>query len=202
MMLGCLIAMMINRKKSARSIVNKIGVITAHSYLIFTVLNKVYIGMVFETALKKKNHEYTRYYTCPMPLQTALWTCIAEKDNGFYIGYHSWFDKDKEVAFRFILKNDKGIDELKQTFPLRRLAWFTNGYHVFTRKNDELYLNDLRFGKTGGSFNNPGDFIYSWKIIQQNGSVEIDRIEPPFKWQPKVFEELKLRIRGVKTDSL
>ncbi|MBC7389420.1 MAG: metal-dependent hydrolase [Opitutaceae bacterium] len=202
MMIFLIIAMFINRKKELRNNFNKAGLIIAHFYLLFTLFNKLYMGMIFESALKKKSYSFDRYYTCPLPLQTALWTCLAEDEKGFYVGYYSWFDKSKDVAFRYILKNDIGLEEFKKTFPLKRLAWFTNGYHIFTRKNGELYLNDLRFGKTGGSFNSPGDFIYSWKISQNDGSTEISKIEPPFKWDSKVLEELKLRIKGIKKDSL
>ena len=202
MMFLLIIAMFINRKKELRYNFNKVGLIIAHFYLLFTLLNKLYMEMIFENALKEKSYSFSRYYTCPLPLQTALWTCLAEDTNGFHVGYYSWFDKSKDIAFRYFPKNDNGLDELKKTFSLKRLSWFTNGYHIFTRKNGELSLNDLRFGKTGGSFNNPGDFIYSWKISQNKGRTEIDRIEPPFKWDPNVLEELKQRIKGVKKDSL
>ena len=202
MMLLLIIAMTINRKKQARAYINNAGLIVAHCYLLFTVANKLYMGMVFENSLKEKNKMYQRYYTSPLPFQTALWTCIAEDANGFYIGYYSWFDKSKDVSFRYIQKNDKRLDDLKMTFPLKRLSWFTNGYHVFTRKQGELFLNDLRFGKTGGSFNNPGEFVYSWKISRNDGSTEITRVEPPFKLDGKIFEELGQRIKGFKKDSL
>lgn len=198
MMLMLVIIMMISRKKPSRSYLNKAGIMISHLYLLFTVVNKFYIGTVFEGALKNNGILYERYYTCPMPLQTVLWTCIAESSNGFYIGYYSWFDSDKKVAFYYLKKNDSGLQELKKFYALKRLNWFTNGYHVYTRKDNEIYLNDLRFGKTGSIFSKAGDFFYSWEIYREGEAVLIKRVEPPFKWEGKVLEELKLRIKGIK----
>lgn len=202
MMLLLIIAMCINRKKPARTTLNTVGIIVSHAYLAFTLANKLYIGYVFEDSLKKKGLSYTRYYTNPMPLQNVLWYCVAEDTSGFYVGNYSWFDKDPTVTFRYVMKNDKGLDELKQTFPLKRLHWFSNGYYVFTRNEGRLYINDMRFGKAGISFNDKAPFIFSWEVLREKGTVQIRRNTSPFKWDDNAFDDLFQRIKGVKKDSL
>ena len=202
MLLLLAIAMFIGRTKPIRSKLNLIGFLISHAYLTFTLANKLYMGSVFEQALIQKKKSYQRYYTNPMPLQTALWNCVAEDASGFYIGFYSWFDKDQNICFRYVSKNDFMLDELKQTFPIKRLDWFTNGYYIFTRKNNVLYINDLRFGKTGGAFNDPGEFIFRWKVLENKGSVTIERENTPPNWSKEDWEELTNRIKGIKKDSL
>ncbi len=202
MMLFLLVAMFFNRAKPVRFKLNAIGMIISHLYMIFTLVNKLYIGTVFEQALQNQQLPYQRYMTNPMPFQNALWYCIAEDTAGFRVGYYSWFDKDKKVRFKYVSKNDFMLDKLKQSFPIKRLAWFSSGYYVFTRKENELYINDLRFGKTGGLINSNSDFVFQWKVIQKNRQVEIEKVSLPFKWEKQVFDDLILRINGVKKDSL
>jgi len=202
MMLFLLVAMFINRKKPARSVLNKTGFHVSHLYLAFTLANKLYIGTVFENALENKHISYQRYMTNPMPLQNAMWYTIVEDTAGFYVGYYSWFDKDKNISFCFVPKNDKGLDELKKTFALKQVQWFSDGYYSFTRKDKELFVNDLRFGKAGSMINGNGEFIFKWKIVQKNGTTDIEKQMAPFKWDSKSFDELMARIKGVKKDSL
>ena len=202
MMLFLLVAMFFNRKKPIRSKLNGIGMIISHAYMLFTLANKLYIGTVFEQALENQNMPYQRYMTNPMPFQNALWVCIAEDTAGFRVGYYSWFDKDQNVKFKFVAKNAFMLDKLMQSFPLKRLAWFSDGYFVFTRKDNELYVNDLRFGKIGGLINNNSEFVFQWKIIQKNNQVGIEKVSMPFKWERNVFDDLVLRVKGVKKDSL
>ncbi len=202
-MLFCLIAaLFLQRTKPARVLVNKIGMMVSHAYLLFTLLNKVYIDYVFENALEHKYIGYYRYMTNPMPLQNLLWMCIAEDTTDFYLGYYSLLDKDKDIHFRKISKNDARLEELKKKFAIQRLYWFSNGYLAFTRKEGQLYANDLRFGKTGTLFDDKGEFIYKWKILQENGNVEIKVEQPKFKWEKKAFEDLQRRVKGEKRDSL
>lgn len=202
-MLFCLLAVLfINRKKPARDWVNKVGFVISHFYLLFTVANKLFIDHQFQQAFEKKEMPIQRFMSYPMPLQNILWTCIAESTNGFYVGYYSWLDKDDDIKFRYISKNDRGIDDLKKTFAIKRLYWFSSGYLVFTRKEGELYANDLRFGQTTLMGNKNGEFIFKWKIKKDKQKVEIQAEQAKFKWDPHLFDDLKDRIKGIRKDSL
>ena len=202
MLLALVILLFVNRKKPLRAHLNTIAVFISHLYLLGTLANKVYISTVFTQALYEKNISYQRYYTNPMPLQNVLWNCIAEDTASYYMGYYSWFDADKKICFRQVLKNDEGLRELKQTFALKRLDWFSNGYAVFTRNQGELFYNDLRFGKMSGLVNDSGSFVYSWKIVRRHGHIEFERHHPTFEWNPAGFQILISRVSGIKKDSL
>lgn len=202
MLLFLAVAMFLNRKKNTRSTLNKIGIVLSHTYLVFTLANKLYVGAVFEEAMEKKQIACQRYMTNPMPLQNIMWYLIAEEKEGFYYGYYSWYDDPNKMSFMYFPKNDKGLDQLKKTFPIKRLSWFSDGYYVFTRKDNKLYLNDLRFGKAGSLVNGNGDFIMQWEIKQHNGVVEIEKHMPNFEWNKKSFNELISRIKGIKKDTL
>lgn len=202
-MLLCLLAVLfINRKKPARDWVNKTGFIISHTYLLFTVANKLLIDHKFQQAIERKELPVKRFMSYPMPLQNILWTCTAESENGFYVGYYSWMDKDDNIRFRYISKNDRGIDGLKKSFAIKRLYWFSSGYLAFTRKEGELYANDLRFGQTTLMDNKKGEFIFKWKIKQNGQKVDIQAEQAKFKWDQRLFEDLKDRIKGIKKDSL
>jgi inner membrane protein len=202
MMLCLIIVSFIKRAKPARSLLNKLGMGISHAYLLFSLGNKLYMGYVFESALEKKCPSFTRYMTNPMPFQNLLWTCIAEDASGFYIGYYSLLDKKKDLHFRRVSKNNSFANDLESTFAMKRLYWFSNGYLCFTRKEGKLYANDLRFGKTGILFNNPGEFVFQWNIKKENGNVDIEASQPSFQWNKPAFEDLKNRIKGIKKDSL
>jgi inner membrane protein len=170
--------------------------------LAFTLVNKLYIGTVFEEAMEKKGIAYQRYMTNPMPLQNIMWYMIAEEKEGFYYAYYSWYDDPNKMAFKYFPKNDRGLENIKKTFPIKRLSWFSDAYYIFTRKDNKLYLNDLRFGKAGTLANGNEDFIMHWEIKEHNGVVEIEKHMPTFKWNKKSFDELINRIKGIKKDTL
>jgi len=202
MMLFLVVAMFLNRKKNERTTLNKIGIVLSHIYLVFTLANKLYVGKVFEEAMEKKQIAYQRYMTNPMPLQNIMWYMIAEEKEGFYYGYYSWYDDPNKIAFKYFPKNDQGLENLKKSFPIKRLSWFSDAYYIFTRKDKKLYLNDLRFGKVGALVNGEGNFIMQWEIKQRDGEVEIEKQNPNFEWNKKSFDELLNRIKGIKKDTL
>lgn len=198
MLFALLIILFIKRQKPSRSIINKVALMISHSYLLFTLCNKIYMDYTFERAMEKKSIHSQRYMTNPMPLQNLLWNCIAEDANGFYVGYYSLLDKTKDVDFQFVPKNDKRITTIKKTYAIKRLLWFSNGYLAFTEKDGAWYANDLRFGTTNTTNFAAGEYIFKWRIIQKNDVVDIKAEPATFRWEKESFEKLKRRIKGIK----
>lgn len=193
-----LIAMFYKRTNPKRAYWNWAGIGISTLYLCFTLVNKYQINQVFSQSLKEQNIEYERFMTSPSVLNNILWYGVVEGKDGYYIGFHSFFDTDKKVAFDFIPKQDELITTLKNTKAFDRLNWFSKGYYVIRQQDGELFFNDVRFGKMGfeGSENN---FVFSFQLEEkENGELTFEEVRHiPEESVSEIFGEVWKRIKGI-----
>lgn len=165
-----IVFMFYRREHKTRRLLNYIGLTLSTSYLLFTLFNKVYIYNKFEEAAKIQNIPYKRIETRPAPLQTVLWTANIETNNGFYLGYYSWFDS-KEVSFQFFPKNNHLITPYKNNDELSVLTTMSNDLYTVESVNDSLLIfNDLRFGQLESWNNQESPFVFAYKIKIKSGN--------------------------------
>ena len=162
-----------NRK---RRLLNNIALITSSLYLAFTLFNKAYIYNQFETAANKQNIAYKRIETRPAPLQTILWTANIETEEGFYLGYYSWFDS-KSITFQYFPKNKELLTPFLNDKELQILTTISNDLYTIEKISDnELIFNDLRFGQLESWSNQRSPFVFAYTIqIKPNKTLQINK---------------------------
>lgn len=93
------------RKKSARKIWYLIGAVWIIIYPIFSIVSKSVASDAFADSLQEQWVNYSRMITTPEPLQTFLWRGVVQVGQGYYEGYYSLFDKDKNIDWKYIPNN-------------------------------------------------------------------------------------------------
>ncbi len=163
----CVLAVFFLRRGSkARRIINWTGIILSTSYLLFTLVNKQLVSSVFEKQLKKQNISYSRIFTMPTPFNNILWRGVAESQEGFWEGYYSWFDDNKNIQFRFTPKNYNLIAHLLSHPDIQKIKWMTRGFFAVTEKDGAIFINDMRYGRLNGWQQGNDEFIFAYKIVE------------------------------------
>lgn len=192
------IVLLILKKDSAkRKFWTKFGLMSSTLYLALTICNKLYIGKVFSDSMKKQNIHFTDYYSSPTPFNTILWYVVAKDTNGLWIGYYSHFDKSKDIKFSILSQNDSLADDLIQNEAVQKLIRFSQGYYCFTKRDGELYINDLRFAFAGEFNSNANNFVFSFGLKKDDLAPYGVQIKQN-SWSRSRFEGFSKLIERVK----
>jgi inner membrane protein len=166
----------------------------------FTLINKQYINDVFSRNLLKHQINFFRLHSTPTPFNNFLWRGMAETEEGYYEGYYSWFDENKDIRLTFIPKNHHLISDLKNKKSIKTLKWITNGFYSITEKNGVFYFNDMRYGQINGWHKSDGEFVFSFRIEEpdlNNGNfVSISRERASFNIDKVLLITFFQRIMG------
>jgi len=194
-----LIWLMFKRRDSAgRKRLSNIGLIIAGGYLLLTIVNKQVINSVFRNALENQGLTYTRMLSNPTPLNQLLWTAVAETDTGFLIGFYSHFDKDKNVKFTSLPKNNHLLDDLTHDTGVQNILRFTKGFYTVEPDSTGFMVNDLRFGKVTNWKTGEGDFVFRYTINLTTEPATITQAEQSFEGGSEVLLQLWQRMLGKK----
>lgn len=192
--LGCMVLVMrFKRSNSKRLFWTKLGMGISSLYMLFTLINKLYINSVFERSFKEANISFSRFRTQPTILNNILWYGIAEADNNYYIGYYSLLDTDAQV--KRVMSVSKDHDFIEVSHPdMQKLSWFSDGYFNLVKEKKEIRYNDLRYPMLNPD--DPNSSIFSFYLEQQGSRWEIK----PFQEEAPGREDFELffkRIKGI-----
>ncbi len=163
------------KKKSRRKWTN-FGLWISTLYIGYAFINKAIIDNNFKKELSRQNISFTNYFTTPSPLNNFLWYVVAKNDTGYFLGYHSMFDRSDEIDLNYRLKNENLLSGLETDNDLLKLKRFSKGYYSSEKINDTLFLNDLRFGTTGGWADPSADFVFRYCLEKDaNNDLVIQR---------------------------
>lgn len=199
MLIGFIALLVLKTDSLKRKFWVKFGLGISTTYLLFTICNKLYVEQVFSNAMEKQKIHFTDYITTPTPLNNILWNMVAKDTNGFWVGYYSHFDKSKDVKFSFILKNDSLAGDLINNSVVQKLMRFSNGYYCFTKENDELHYNDLRFSFAGEFTSDAHDFVFSYALKKDDSQpFGIDISQNGWRMSRFTgFSKLMTRVKGI-----
>ncbi|MBT8267112.1 MAG: metal-dependent hydrolase [Bacteroidia bacterium] len=190
----CLIVLMFyKRYKPRRRFWLRLGLIISCSYLLFTMINKVYINYIYKKSLEQNDLVYTRFQTQPTILNNVLWYGIAESEKSYHVGFYSLLDKSNQVKiWNEIPKNHNLIPA--DNADIKTLAWFSNNYYNFVPQEEGVFrYNDLRYPSFDED--DPSNAVFSFTIKKEG-----DRwVALPFFGKPPSSENLSYfwnRIKG------
>ena len=166
----------IKGKKKSRIKWTNFGLWISTLYIGYAFINKAIIDSDFKKELSRQNIQYTNYFSTPAPLNNFLWYLVAKNDTGFFLGYHSMFDKTDEIDLNYRPKNENLLSGLETDNDLLKLKRFSKGYYSSEKINDTLFINDLRFGTTGGWKDPSADFVFRYCLEKDaNNDLVIQR---------------------------
>ncbi len=195
--LSLIVCSFLERRSKMRRVVSIAGLAFSTLYLCLTLVNKSFANDAFEAAMAEQKIPYTRYMTSPSPIQNVLWYAVAEVEDGYYIGYHSFFDdENKKIDFEFFPRNEKLLADFEGSYALDRLKWFANYYYVVERQGNQIVFNDFTFGKMGFENQNLG-YVFSFPLSKdEDGNVSFYETREIPEDVGDVFGMLWKRVKG------
>ncbi len=184
------------QKKTApkRSKYNTWGLYASTSYLIITLILKGVTYKKFKDNLHLQGISYSNISTRTAPFNTLLWSANVDTKDAYLIGTYSLFDS-KPISFVKYPKNHEVLDGLIKYDKVKRLIKITEGWYTVTQKNNELYLNDLRFGLMSLDPNEK-QFAFSYKLIEKSQDVVVEETPKVSGDVKKLFKALWQRMWG------
>ncbi|WP_127846522.1 metal-dependent hydrolase [Psychroflexus aestuariivivens] len=193
--LTCLVlAMRFKKSHPKRRKINRLGLYVSTFYLLISLFLKFIGYQKFESALENQNINYIEMDTRPSAFNTLLWSANVKTKSAFLIGEYSFFDS-KPISFRRFPKNHEKISHLSQFENLERLKDVTKGWYTITKKNENLYLNDLRFGLISMDTTQT-KFAFSYKLVATEQGIEIQEEPKTPEDGKKLLKELWMRLKG------
>ena len=149
----------------------------------------------FEAALKNQNISYLQIDTRPSPLNTILWSANIETENTYLLANYSFFDT-QPITFNAYPKNHHLLGNLADNKRIKQMIAISEGWYTITKKENQLYYNDLRFGLLSLTPNSQ-NFVFKYKITEDNvGNVTLKEERKDKRDGKKLLSELWIRLKG------
>ncbi len=195
--LSILIILFYKRDTMKRRVFHLTGLVLAHLYLAFTIVNKIQFHKIVNRNISDQGIISQRFMTAPAPLNNFLWWALVETEEEFLVGYYSFYDRSPSIRFQSILKNHNKLESLPDSKDIMTLIRFTKGYYSVENDENGLIFNDLRFGIISGWFDLSNDSIFSFSILNNNNQVDVRRRSVSRNTSREDFNQLITRIKGI-----
>ena len=194
--LVCIITLMFFKHSSIkRKTWLKLGLGVSSVYMLFTVINKLFIDSVLRSSLAAKQIEYYRYSSNPALLSNLLWYGIVETKTGYVIANYSLLDT--KSSFINFVELPKQRDLKPEVYrDIKDLAWFSNGYYSVYKMEDNNYqYNDLRYPLLDK--NNPNSSVFKMKIFKDGDRLNMIPFEAESRDFNATINSLWERTKGI-----
>ena len=193
-------AMFFKRSSKMRWRLNTAGLVISTAYLLTGLVIKTHVNTAFERSLQRQGISFSRYFTNPTPLNIVLWIGVAESEEGFWQGYYSIFDKNRDISFRFIPKNHHLISGNGHP-EIEKLKWVSKGFFAITEKQGRLLFNDLRFTQSDTELHSPRHFLFAYELPEPTphaGMISgVRKVAADFNVNGSVLKSFWQRIKGI-----
>tara|TARA_R100000935_G_scaffold47770_1_gene71962 strand:- start:464 stop:1465 length:1002 start_codon:yes stop_codon:yes gene_type:complete len=173
---------------------NNLGLIISSAYLLLTIGLKGVTYFKFKDALKEQNISYRQIQTRPSPFNTIMWSANVELENAYLLGDYSIFDS-KPIKFISIPKNHILVEKFKFEEDLNRVIAISQGWYTISKRGDNLYFNDLRFGAYNAEAADP-KFVFSYILKEKEGELKVEEVPRNPEDAKRVFKNFSSRVFG------
>ncbi|RWW91887.1 metal-dependent hydrolase [Flavobacterium cerinum] len=164
------------------------GICISSFYLLLTCSLKLYALQQFENALHQQHITYNDIIVKPTAFNCILWNAnIASKD-AYFLGDYSLFDT-KQITFKRYEKNSTLSKQLAENPDFETLKEVSEGWFIVTKRDDNYYFNDLRFGLLNSDPEHP-QFAFSYVFKDKNGTLKAEDV-------PKQKRDGKTLMKGI-----
>lgn len=177
LLVGVIAALVMRPHSHWKYRLNITGLTLSTLYLLWSVSAQHYVIKMVEDSLDRKSIQYQQLLVSAAPLNTLLWRVVAIKHDGnYYEGFYSLLDQSEDLSLHQHKSQNHLLTEIKQSWPVKRLIWFTKGYFKVWENSGDVIMSDLRMGMEPNyvfSFavakgSNPNGLPISAERIRQN----------------------------------
>ena len=182
------------RTSSKRRSYNRLGLTVSTAYLITTLILKGIAYKEFTHGLEVQGISYKAINTRPTPFNSILWAANIDVGDAYLMGNYSFFDSE-EIEFTSYPKNHKLLGSLETNDKVKRLIGITEGWYAVTKKEGNLFFNDLRFGLISLDATN-NQFAFSYELEKTKQGLKIRETPKSNVDAKRIFSTLWERIWG------
>ena len=172
------------------------GLLISTGYLGYALINKITIDKAVQENLHTQHISQRNYFATPTPLNNWLWYIVAKDSGGYFIGYHSVFDKSNKIEFIFYPQQDSLLVPLQNRKDVQQLKSFAKGFYTIENWGDTLVFNDLRFGQIVGWQQQPARFGFHYYLQPELDNTLVLQRGRFASWNKESTKILIQRIRG------
>lgn len=198
-LLGLLIAALSRQRTSRwRRRLNGAGLALSTAYLLLTLVNQQRVEAAMHRSLADQALPYGRLMSTPTPLNNLLWMGIADQGDTLRVGLRSVLDEGPHIAWKTLPKNSHLIAPYLGQPAIERLLWFCRGYYTTRWIDGQLYLHDLRFGRSDSWMADDGQYIFNFALQfdpqDPSRTVGFVQQQPSVRFEDESFEQLWGRV--------
>ncbi|EJF09830.1 metal-dependent hydrolase [Pontibacter sp. BAB1700] len=174
----CVIAVMFyDRRNPKRRRWNNAGLIISTLYILFSFVAQAYAKNAFTESLQDQGIVFESEIVKATPMNTLFWSVTAATEDGFYTGFYSLLDQDRDIRYSFEPRQEHLLDEYRGHPKMERLLDITKGYHAVEEAEKGIYIKDLRFGQFDGWQEGKGQYVFIYHVWrEQDGSLNFEEI--------------------------
>ncbi len=192
------IALLILRRESQkRERWWKFGLGVSSAYLVFIIINKLYVNRVVKTNMAEQNIAANDFMATPTPLNNLLWYIVVKDEDKFHIAYYSLLDKEKKLSFETFYRNDSLLGFPCDEGSVNDLKQFSRGYYLAKVENDTIVFSDMRFGQLNGWAQKNTPFVFNFKLEKNCNNRKALQQGRFASFDGKAFKQLMDRIGGI-----
>lgn len=179
-MLILIVLMFFKRTSLTRRKLGRIALIVSTSYLALGFVFKKNADSAFAESIKEQGLQVVNFESRPSPLNIILWQANVETKDGYYLGFYSLLDEDKNIRYSYVPKQHELLDPFKGDATLEKVLHMTQQFYAVEKTDSNYVINDLRFGFMDGYEENPSQFVFRYHIYPRDGQdVLVDVQDPP-----------------------
>src|SRR5690606_4028602 len=125
-----------------------------------------------------------------------LWFVVAGDPEGFYVGYHSVYNRGKKLELTYFPRRDSLLAPVADTREVQNLLRFSQGFYTVEKYNDTLVFNDLRFGQVIGWHDPREKFAFHYFLAHPESNDLVVQRGRVAKWNWENFKSLMWRVIG------
>lgn len=192
-------AMFFPKGSTKRYRLNLAGIGVSCMYLAFTVYHKTEVNTIVEDSLAKNEITYQRYMTNPSPMNNILWYSLVDGDDGYYLGYYSFLDKEKKMDFMKLPKHKQVPKVVAASPSMTTIELVSKGYYTVEQRNDTLYIHDMRFALMNSlAVGEEPEYVFSYVVNNADPEAPSFSVKEPNRAEPtKILNAIWERMKGI-----
>ena len=201
-LLGGILSAALFRSESRRRLLNTTGLALATTYAGWSFVSQAVAERAFARAVQEQGMVVQRGFTSASAFNTVLWRHVAETEEGFWIGYWSWFDPaGTAVDFRFVPSHAEAVQAVADARSFAVVDWFSQGWWAVVEADAmKATLVDLRFGDIPTARDQPPQdraWPFAWEFdLAAGAEAPLVQTPPQLDGAGETIQLLWQRIRG------
>ncbi|KIA97473.1 hypothetical protein OA93_14585 [Flavobacterium sp. KMS] len=170
------------------------GIYISSFYLLVTCSLKLYALQQFKNALQEQHISYSDLIVKPTAFNCILWNANVATKEAYLLGDYSLFDS-QPITFERYEKNNALSQQLTGNPDFETLKKVSEGWFIVTKKDNEYYFNDLRFGLLTKDPKQP-QFAFSYIFKDENGKLKAQEVPKQKRDGKALMQGILNRIKG------